>query len=238
MITPTAMLPLGDSAVLIQFGDAINRSVHLKVQATTQNIEDHPFPGFIECVPSFTTVTVLYDLLEIQKNDESISVFEYVCKLLRERLDKIDIQAEKDPVIVEIPVCYGGDYGPDLESVAAINGLTPKQVIEIHSGQDYLIYAIGFAPGFPYVGGVPEAIATPRKTTPRFKVPAGSVGIAGNQTGIYPIETPGGWQIIGRTPLSLFQPERYPPILLEGGQHIRFRPIEEREFELLKGDER
>lgn len=238
MIAPIAMLPLGDSAVLIQFGDAINRSVHRKVQATTQDIEDHGFPGFIECVPSFTTVTVHYDLLEIQKNDESISGFEHVCKLLRERLDKMDLQAEKESVIVEIPVCYGGDYGPDLEAVAGINGLTPKQVIEIHSGQNYLIYAIGFAPGFPYVGGVPEAIATPRKTTPRFKVPAGSVGIAGNQTGIYPIETPGGWQIIGRTPLSLFQPERYPPTRLEGGQHIRFRPIEEREFELLKGDDR
>lgn len=237
MITPLAMLPLGDSAILIQLGDAINSTVHRQVQATAQYIDKHPFPGFIECVPSFTTVSVHYDLLNLQKSDERITAFEYVSVLLNERLDKVELQIDIEPIIIEIPVCYGGEFGPDLEAVAAVNGLKPKQVIEIHSGQDYLIYAIGFAPGFPYVGGVPDAIASPRKTTPRFKVPAGSVGIAGNQTGIYPIESPGGWQIIGRTPLSLFQPEQHPPTLLEGGQYIRFRPIEKVEFDLLKGGE-
>lgn len=234
-IKPLAFLPLGDSAVIIQLGNAINLSVHRQVQSAVQYLEDHPFPGFIECVPSYTTISVHYDLLGIRGMEGCSSIFDSVCRQIEEVLNKVEIQKEVVPVIVDIPVCYGGEHGPDLEAVASFHNLTPKQVIDIHSGQDYLVYALGFAPGFPYIGGVSEQIATPRLTTPRIKVPAGSVGIAGNQTGIYPIETPGGWQIIGCTPLALFQPEQQPPTLLQGGQYIRFRPINKAQFDLLKG---
>ncbi|UNK16418.1 5-oxoprolinase subunit PxpB [Paenibacillus sp. N3/727] len=235
MIKPLAMLPLGDSAVLIQLGQVISESVHRQVHAAVQYIENHPFPGYIECIPSFTTVSIHYDLLKLPRRDGASSSFEVVCTLLNELLSEIELQEERGPVVVDIPVCYEEEYGPDLEVVATINGLTPEEVIHIHTGQDYLIYALGFTPGFPYVGGVSEQISAPRKSTPRLKVPSGSVGIAGNQTGIYPIETPGGWQIIGRTPLALFLPEQYPPTLLEGGQYIRFRKIDREEFAFLKG---
>ncbi|SMF83206.1 inhibitor of KinA [Paenibacillus uliginis N3/975] len=235
MIKPLAMLPLGDSAVLIELGQVISESVHRQVHAASQYIENHPFPGYIECIPSFTTVSIHYDLLKLPRRDGVSSSFEVVCSLLNELLSEIEIQEERSPVVVDIPVCYEEEYGPDLEVVATINELTPEEVIHIHTGQDYLIYALGFTPGFPYVGGVSEQISAPRKSTPRLKVPSGSVGIAGNQTGIYPIETPGGWQIIGRTPLALFLPEQYPPTLLEGGQYIRFRRIDREEFSFLRG---
>ena len=127
-------------------------------------------------------------------------------------------------------MCYGGEYGPDLEEVARHNGLSVDEVIALHSGGEYLVYMIGFAPGFPYLGGMSERIAMPRRSSPRAQIPVGSVGIAGMQTGVYPIETPGGWQLIGRTPLALFRPEENPPSLLQAGNKVRFRPISADEF--------
>ncbi|OOC61997.1 5-oxoprolinase subunit PxpB [Paenibacillus ihbetae] len=231
-----SMHPLGDAAVLVQLGDGISDAVHQRVVDFTQRVERNPFRGFIECVPSFTTVSIYYDPLTVQKPDDSNSTFDVVCSLLQERFkaDEEDGNPRSIQEVVDIPVCYGGDYGPDLEIVAEHNGITADEVIRLHSGQDYLVYAIGFAPGFPYIGGVPERIAAPRKPTPRPRIPAGSVGIAGTQTGIYPIETPGGWQIIGRTPLALFRPDRQPPTLLQGGQYIRFRPIDRAEYDRLR----
>ena len=129
--------------------------------------------------------------------------------------------------MVEIPTLYGGEYGPDLDHVADHNGLTPEEVIQIHSSADYLVYMMGFTPGFPYLGGMSENIATPRLQTPRTAIPAGSVGIAEQQTGVYPIESPGGWQLIGRTPVQLFDPQRDPPVVVEAGDFIRFAPITE-----------
>lgn len=227
--------PLGDAAVLIQFADIVSEEVHRQVTAASKAIEQAPFHGLVESIPSFTSIAVYYDAPMIIKPDGFDTVYAYVCNMLEQKID--EAVAEKgimDKEIVEIPVCYGGEYGPDLEEVAQRNGLLPEEVIQLHSGQDYLIYAIGFAPGFPYVGGVSEKIATPRKKTPRLRIPAGSVGIAGMQTGIYPIETPGGWQIIGRTPLALFRPEAQSPTLLNSGQYIRFRPIASEEYEHLK----
>jgi len=227
--------PLGDAAVLIQFADIVSEEIHQQVTAAAKAIEQAPFLGWVESIPSFTGIAVYYDAYKIIKPDGFDTVYAYVCNMLEQMID--EAAAEKgsmDKEIVEIPVCYGGEYGPDLEEVAQRNGLLPEEVIQLHSGQDYLIYAIGFAPGFPYVGGVSEKIATPRKKTPRLRIPAGSVGIAGMQTGIYPIETPGGWQIIGRTPLALFRPEAQSPTLLNSGQYIRFRPIASEEYEHLK----
>ncbi|HHY76979.1 MAG TPA: 5-oxoprolinase subunit PxpB, partial [Clostridiales bacterium] len=132
--------------------------------------------------------------------------------------------------VVEIPTIYGGEYGPDIEFVAQHNNLTVDEVIEIHSSRNYLIYMLGFTPGFPYLGGMSEKIETPRLKTPRTKIPAGSVGIAGKQTGIYPIDSPGGWQLIGRTPVKLYDPLADPPVLLNAGDYVRFVPIDEKEY--------
>lgn len=230
-----SFFPLGDSAVLVQFEDIVSEKVHRQVTAMTRRMEQNPFPGWIECIPSYTSVAVYYDYDKIGKPERFDTVFSYVCSMLEQRMETCACEKTITKYeVVDIPVCYGGDYGPDLDEVAQQNHLSPRDVIRIHSGQDYLIYAIGFAPGFPYVGGIPEQIATPRKQTPRLQIPAGSVGIAGTQTGIYPIETPGGWQIIGRTPLVLFRPEAEPPTLLKSGQYIRFRPIQVEEFERLR----
>jgi inhibitor of KinA len=139
---------------------------------------------------------------------------------------------------VEIPVCYGGDFGPDLKSVADRNGLTPDEVVTIHCKSTYPVYMIGFAPGFPYLGGMSERISAPRLDTPRERIPAGSVGIAGTQTGVYPIETPGGWRLIGRTPLRLFDAVRDPPSLLQAGDRVRFTAIERGEFDRIRDGSR
>ena len=137
---------------------------------------------------------------------------------------------DNEKLITEIPVCYGGVFGPDIENVAKLAGLTVEEVIKIHSQEDYLIYMLGFLPGFTYLGGLDERIHTPRLANPRIKIPAGSVGIGGSQTGIYPLDSPGGWQLIGKTPVKTYDPLREPPILFEAGQYIRFVPVTEDEY--------
>ncbi|MFD1776200.1 5-oxoprolinase subunit PxpB [Paenibacillus rhizophilus] len=228
--------PLGDSAVLVEFGSGISEKIHQEIRAAVRGIESRPFSGFVECVPAFTTLCVYYDLMGLRLTGRKMTAFEHVCSLLRDMeksaaQDKEVLSAE----VIDIPVCYGGEFGPDLGLVAELNGLSEEEVVSIHAGEQYLVYAIGFAPGFPYLGGMPGTIAAPRKKTPRLRIPAGSVGIAGTQTGIYPIETPGGWQIIGRTPLALFRPDQLPPTLLQGGDYIRFRPIGLEEYRRLRG---
>lgn len=227
------MKPLGDSAVIIQFGSEISLVVHSKVKTLTSILSEHPFTGFIECVPAFTSVTVFYNPFLVQRGYDMQgykSPYKIVCLRLKELMQKF-IKTESDKArIMEIPVCYGGEYGPDLEVVGDYNQLSSEEVIEIHSGGEYLVYMIGFAPGFPYLGGLSEKISTPRRSSPRVSIPVGSVGIAGNQTGIYPISTPGGWQLIGRTPLKLFQPEKNPPTFLTAGDVIKFLPISVEEY--------
>ncbi len=228
--------PLGDSALLIQFGDAIDESVNAAVHAAALALEQHPFEGFVECVPSFTTLTVYYDLMHLKAWPANQTAFECVRAMVTDRLRNCEKASANPAQVVEIPVCYGGEHGPDLTYVAEKNGLSEGEVIRIHAEQEYLVYALGFAPGFPYLGGVPERIAAPRKVTPRLHIPAGSVGIAGTQTGIYPLNTPGGWQIIGRTPLALFRPEQELPVLLRSGQRIRFKAISAEEYDRLAGE--
>jgi len=165
------------------------------------------------------------------------SGYEVMKAILKELLTNMKETVDEKKKVIEIPVCYGGSFGPDLEIVAKHHHLTPEQVIHIHSKPKYLVHMIGFAPGFPYLGGLNEEIATPRRQSPRVKIPAGSVGIAGNQTGVYPIESPGGWQIIGRTPVKLFNPHKTPPTLLQTGNYITFKPISRKEYEQLAGVE-
>lgn len=214
--------PLGDSAIIIQFDNKITIESHQKVRVITERLQDSLLPGMIECVPAFTSVTVYYNPLMLSYQD--------VRSALEEMLKDLDQAPAGKPRLVEIPVCYGEDLGPDLEFVAKHNGITEEEVVKIHSRNEYLVYMIGFAPGFPYLGGMSERIQAPRRTSPRLSIAAGTVGIAGMQTGIYPIETPGGWQLIGRTPEELFRPNEPSPSLLKAGDVIRFRPITRKEF--------
>ncbi|WP_142504376.1 5-oxoprolinase subunit PxpB [Melghirimyces algeriensis] len=225
--------PLGDTSVIVQFGTGINEVSHRNVLALTSYFEEHPFPGMIEIVPAFTTVTIFYDPMKLydpfpveeRKRTSVGSPYDTVCSILERIVPKLDRTVRETERVIHIPVCYGGELGPDLDEVARSHHMTADEVIEIHSGQEYLVYMIGFAPGFPYLGGMSERIATPRRRSPRMAIPAGAVGIGGSQTGIYPISTPGGWQIIGRTPLRLFRPEHQTPSLLKAGDKVRFQPI-------------
>lgn len=212
--------PLGDSAVTIDFGEGISLEKNRKILNMAKAISRKPFRGFLEVVPAYTTLTVFYNPIEVGGDYP----YERVCKQLKERIYE-EYQYEHQHRKVRVPVCYDEEFGPDLEEVAEANGLSVEKVIEIHSSRSYHVYFLGFAPGFPFLGGMDPTIATPRKKSPRLKVPAGSVGIAGKQTGIYPIETPGGWQIIGRTPIPLFHPDQHPPTLLLPGDEVQFVPI-------------
>jgi inhibitor of KinA len=227
------VFPLGDAAVVVQFGESISLEAHRVIQAFNAHLVQQPFAGLRECVPAFTTLTVYYDpwLLSGQGQYQP---YERVCEILQQRLLTAPAAtATAPPETVAVPVCYGGDLGPDLEAVARHTGLTPAEVIARHTAPTYLVHLLGFAPGFPYLGGLDARLATPRRATPRPRVPAGAVGIAGTQTGIYSLPTPGGWQLIGRTPLCLFAPTAEPPTLLRAGQQLRFVAISEAEFQRL-----
>ena len=215
------IFPASEVSALIEFGNEIKPNINKKIRIFCEYLENNPFCGLIEYIPYFTSVSVIYDPLKIN----SINPFEKVKERLEDILSSLDFSAEYEEHIVEIPVCYGNEYGPDIEHVAEANKMNVNEVIDIHSKGKYLVYMIGFAPGFPYLGGMSEKIATPRRNTPRTVVPKGSVGIAGRQTGVYPIETPGGWQIIGRTPLKLFDAESKEKTLLKCGDIIKFYPI-------------
>lgn len=227
------LYPLGETAIVVQLGDSIHLETHNRVRALAKYLDQHPVAGFIEYVPAFTTVTVFYNPLLFSDHDEG-SPYQRVSKEMERILQKVQSGTEDTIRVIEIPVCYGGKLGPDLDIVAEHNGLTSEEVIHIHTSGDYLVYMIGFAPGFPYMGGMSERIAAPRRPSPRLAIPAGSVGIAGTQTGVYPIETPGGWQLIGQTPLPLFRPNESSPSLLQAGDQVRFVAITEEEYYEMK----
>jgi len=222
--------PLGDAAITVQLGTSADIEVHNKVRGLVKYLEDHPLPGMIELVPGFTTVTVFYNPIELSYLGQAAQPYEQI----RSALEKIVINSymvSEEAKVITIPVCYGGEFGPDLQEVAEFTGMTPEEVIALHADSSYTVYMIGFAPGFPYLGGMSEKLAVPRRSSPRLHIAEGSVGIGGKQTGIYPLASPGGWQIIGRTPLRLFHPLREQPSLLQAGDIIRFQPILREEYE-------
>ena len=233
--------PSGDHAVVIQLGNSIQQETHERVKAVTHLFENQPPDWLVEYIPAFTTVTLYYDpmrIIESHKPFQHTSPYTVVCSEIEHMLSRLTLAEKVDARIIDIPVCYVGDFGPDLEEVANHHRMSTKEIIEKHSNGDYLVYMIGFAPGFPYIGGMSPEIATPRKKSPRLKIPAGSVGIAGEQTGVYPIETPGGWQLIGRTPLNLFRPDNdESPSLLRAGDRIRFKPISLEEYKALEEEQ-
>lgn len=211
--------PLGDAAVVLTLGDIVDEAMSARVRALAAAINHHPPRGVTDVVPAFASVAVFYDPVHTGGFSR-----------LRAELESIAARAELavvsvEPRRIEIPVCYGGEYGPDLEAVAAHAGTTVGEVVALHSAGDYLVHAIGFVPGFPYLGGLSPRLATPRRATPRRLVPAGAVGIGGEQTGVYPLATPGGWNLIGRTPTRLFDPAREEPALLRAGDRVHFKPI-------------
>ncbi len=223
--TTVRFAPLGDSAVRIVFGSTISPGVARRVQRFCAALDAGPIPGVDEWVPGYATVAVYYRPWVIG--------YAAVCDAVRRKLSRRAgaAPAGAGPCLVEIPVCYGGEHGPDLVDVAAAHGLTPAQAAWRHRAPCYQVYFLGFLPGFAYLGGLSPTLETPRRATPRALVPAGAVGIAGAQTGVYPVETPGGWQIIGQTPLRLYDPIRQPPALLAAGDRVRFVSITAKRFE-------
>lgn len=218
--------PLGDRALIATVGTTIDEATHRRVRALTARLDRAHLQGAIEIVPAFASVAVHYD--------PALVNFEDLARAIEPLLMELDQELLPTSARIEIPVCYGGAFGPDLPDLAASRGLTEREVIDIHSGTEYRVHMLGFAPGFPYLGGLDPRIALPRRDTPRTRVPASSVGIGGNQTGIYPIESPGGWHLIGRTPLQLFDPVRSPPALVSPGDTLVFRSITEDEFRSLE----
>ena len=224
------LYPLGDAAIVLEFGTAIRPATHRAIADFGGRLARLSFVGLREYVPGFTTLTVYYDPWLASENGR-YTPYERVAAQLRELLAAAEATAAAlETEAVKIPVCYGGEFGPDLEFVAAHTDLSPAEVITQHTAPEYLVHMIGFAPGFPYLGGMDARLATPRRPQPRTLVPAGAVGIAGPQTGIYSLPTPGGWQLIGRTPLALFNPEWAAPSRLRAGQRLRFMAISEADF--------
>lgn len=218
-----AFLLMGDRGLLLELGDEISFEVNEKVRRMALAIQAEAIDGIVETIPTYRSLLILYNPLILSIGE------------LRKRLRRLEEGLQQtrfpDPKLTKIPVVYGGSLGPDLEEVAKYHQISTEEVIRLHCSKPYFIYMIGFMPGFPYMGELPEGLVTPRLKTPRLSVPAGSVAIAQKQTGIYSMESPGGWQILGRTPVKLFDPEKEPPALLQMGDLVQFFPIREREFQ-------
>ena len=217
------ILPAGDQALVVEFGQEISEELNRKVQILNQKITGRKIEGIVETVPTFRSLLVTYD--------PAVIGFQKLKQILEKIPADVDMSGDQGHHVVEIPVCYGGEFGEDLLDVAAHAGLSEEEVIRLHSEKEYNIYMLGFLPGFPYLGGLDPRLHTPRLANPRTKIPAGSVGIGGEQTGIYPLDSPGGWRLIGRTPLKLYDPDREEPFLYQAGDYIRFVPITREEYE-------
>jgi KipI family sensor histidine kinase inhibitor len=218
----TISYPMGDRGLLLEFGDEINREINEKVRRIALAIQAEAMEGIIETVPTYRSLLIIYNPVILTMEE------------LKERLKGIEEGLQQTPLpepkLTRIPVVYGGIYGPDLEEVAKYLQISPEEVIRLHCSKPYLIYMIGFMPGYPYMGELPQGLAVPRLKTPRLIVPKGSVAIAQRQTGIYSMESPGGWQLLGRTPVEMFDPEKNPPALLQMGDFVQFYQISEKEF--------
>jgi len=212
----------GDRGLLVELGEDIDLEVNRRVRRMAVLLEHDAPGGILEVITAYRSLMLVYDpaMLAPQAIEDTI-------RRLEEGLDRVELPRER---IIEIPVCYGGEHGPDLPFVAERNGLSQEEAVRLHSEVDYPIYMLGFTPGFPYLGGLDERLHTPRRQTPRSRVPQGSVGIANAQTGIYPVSSPGGWQLIGRTPWQLFSPSKDWPVPYKPGDRLRFKPIHAGEY--------
>ena len=219
--------PVGDRAISIDFGKVIDPTINRHIRQTIERIKALQLEGIIELVPTYCALLVEYDAM--------LYSYSEICNIIEPTLEEGMTNTTNELVtVVEVPTVYGGEFGPDLSFVASHNHLSEDEVISIHSGTDYLVYMLGFIPGFTYLGGMDPRIATPRLSSPRTLIPAGSVGIAGEQTGTYPSDSPGGWQIIGRTPVTMYDMSKAQAALLKAGDYVRYVPIDESEFHRIK----
>lgn len=219
--------PVGDRAISIDFGQVIDPTINRHIRQTIERIKELQLEGIIELVPTYCALLVEYDAM--------LYSYSEICNIIEPTLEEGMANTTNELLtVVEVPTVYGGEFGPDLSFVASHNHLSEDEVISIHSGTDYLVYMLGFIPGFTYLGGMDPRIATPRLSSPRTLIPAGSVGIAGEQTGTYPSDSPGGWQIIGRTPVTMYDMSKAQAALLKAGDYVRYVPIDESEFHRIK----
>ena len=222
-------LACGDVALTVAFRQEMSEQTNRKIRFLAAKLTEMNVKGVSESVPAFCSITVYFDPLVIRR--------EKLEKIIRKILSSYSEDKADCKRVFLIPVCYDGEFAPDMDDVCKLTGLTKEKVIEIHTGRDYLIYMLGFLPGFPYLGGMDSRIEAPRLDSPRTSIPVGAVGIGGKQTGIYPLASPGGWRLIGRTPVKVYDPHREDPILYRAGDYIRFCPITEDQFkELSAGD--
>lgn len=227
MLDKPKVFPLGDNAITINFGNEISVSTNERVIALAESFSRDPFPGFIEAVPAYSSLVIFYDLGKVRQSfPASPTAHAAVSDLVESALLKPIEPVRKNPRIVEIPTDFSDAAALDIETIALQSGLSSNDVIDLFVARAYRVFMIGFLPGFAYMGDVDKRIALPRKDSPRKRVPKGSVGIAGRQTGIYPLDSPGGWQIIGRTSIDLFMPHADAPCLLKPGDTVRFVPAE------------
>lgn len=220
--------PSGDSAFIIKAGNVISEEINSTIRKLLIRIENERIDGIKDFIPSYNELLICYDPVIVSFKE--LLVF---LRSLEPDIENIELPVSS---AIHVPVLYGGEYGPDLDHVAEFNSLSEDEVISIHCSKSYLVYMLGFTPGFCYLGGMDERIGTPRKISPRLKIPAGAVGIADKQTGIYPIESPGGWQLIGKTPLRLFDPGKKPEFLFSPGDHIQFYRVTENEFKAISDE--
>lgn len=225
---PMRLTALGDRAITITVGSSIDEPTRQRVHAVATAIDDAQIAGVVETVPAFASVTVHYDPTRVPAGAGSphATLAASLEAVLRDLRSNDGAPAR----IVDIPVCYGGDFGPDLDDVARQHAMSPDDVVRLHTAGEYRVFMVGFMPGFAYLGGLAEAIATPRRSSPRTAVPAGAVGIGGSQTGVYPMESPGGWNLIGRTPVKIFDLRRERQTLLSTGDVVRFHAISLAEY--------
>ena len=221
-----SFLQCGEGALTVHLGDGIDPAINRRVTALQGAIDSAGLRGITDLIPAYADLTVCYDCTVISAKA--------LQRQLRRLLDSLSVAGQDRRRVFRLPVCYGGDYGPDLDFVCHHSGLSAQEVIALHSQPDYLIYMLGFLPGFAYLGGLDPRLHTPRLDSPRTCIPAGSVGIGGAQTGIYPLASPGGWRIIGRTPVRPYDPDRESPILYAAGDYLRFVPITPQEFSLIE----
>ncbi len=214
--------PASDQSLIVYFGERITLQAHQEIVRLVQMLQSEPVSGIRNLHPAYCSLLVKFDPLQLRHGDVEAT--------LRTYLDRVERVPISEPRLIEIPVCYGGEYGPDLAEVCALQGLTQAQTIDLHTSVDYVVYFLGFVPGFAYLGQLPDTLVTPRLPVPRRTVPPGSVGIAGSQTGVYPFASPGGWRLLGRTPIRMFRPDETAFSLLTIGDRVRFVPISPEQF--------
>lgn len=232
---PYRILPLSDSSVLIDYGNTISPEINDRVLELFHALSDHPFPGMIDAVPAYSSLVVFYDVMKVRELNPGIhSAFGWIKMEIENMLLRIVSLPASTLHVMRIPVCYDLSYAPDLLRVCEKTKLKPAEIIGLHTSKTYRVYMLGFMPGFPYMGELDDKLILPRKSIP-VRVLSGSVGIAGKQTGIYPFDSPGGWHIIGRTPVKMFDASGKVPVTVAAGTEIQFYPITEHEYQNYQG---